>query len=330
MFHPPWPDLEFRRGLDAVLREFRPDLIHAHGWSVYSAAALGRGRPKIVCSLHDYGLCCPKKSLLRWDHVCQYGKGWHCWTCDSVAQPLPRRVALAAAIRIGWPWLHPRVSHFLAVSSYVRERHIEQGVEAEEITVVHPVTDALPAADGTAKPVERPYLLYVGPGDEGPHKGRSRLIEAFLLLEQDDYSLVLVGGRDRLAVRHPRIIDAGYLRGAPLVSAFRAASVAVVPSIWADPCPLVAVEALSVGVPVVASNVGGLRDIVADGVAGLLVQPNDSGALAQAIQTLLADDALRKRMSSNAPRTVSRFSGDEIFPQLVSIYEDAIDRRPSR
>jgi glycosyltransferase involved in cell wall biosynthesis len=323
-FHPPWPDPEFRRGLRRTIEAFRPDVLHVHGWSVFSATSLGAGRPPIVCSLHDYGMLCPKKSLLRHGAVCAEGRGLRCVTCDSQAQPTPRRSALSAALGLTWPWLQSRVFRFLAVSSYVRERHLESGLEGERIVVIPPLIDPLPAGPPAERGRSGPYVLYVGPGDEGPHKGRSVLLRAFARIDPMDHVLLLVGGREQIAASG-HIEDAGYLRGESLAAAFRGASIAVVPSVWADPCPAVAVEALSVGCPVIASAIGGLTDIVEHDRTGLLVPPADEQALAAALQRLVADRELRATMSGRARGSVARYSTDAVLPPLVETYQAGVD-----
>lgn len=326
-FHPPWPDPEFARALRRSVREFRPEVIHAHGWSVFSAAAVG-GAPLVV-SLHDYGLRCPKKSLMRHGEICADGLGLRCVTCDSAAQPAPRRIALAGAVHAGWPWVKRRVSSWLAVSSYVRDRHIQGGIDPGTIRVVPPLVDALPPVQPLALRSRRPYVLYVGPGPEAEPKGRAVLVEAVKIADMHGHVLVLVGGRERLDVGPDSgIEDLGYLRGDALSAAFRGASLTVVPSVWPDPCPQVAVEAMSTGQPIVASDIGGLPDIVEDEVSGLLVRPRDVRALAGALARLLGDGALRERLGAAASASVSRYASAAVLPALEREYERAItDRR---
>lgn len=88
---------------------------------------------------------------------------------------------------------------------------------------------------------------------------------------------------------------------------WNSASIAVVPSLY-EPFGLVALEALACGVPVVASSVGGLREIVVDDECGILVPPGDSVALAQALLSLLKDEPRRLRLAEGARRRAERFS----------------------
>ena len=85
---------------------------------------------------------------------------------------------------------------------------------------------------------------------------------------------------------------------AEALALYQGADIAVVPSLWREPFGLVAVEAMAAGLPVVASDTGGLSDIVRPGQTGLLVPPGDAAALAAALETLLDDAALRARMGA--------------------------------
>lgn len=80
------------------------------------------------------------------------------------------------------------------------------------------------------------------------------------------------------------------------------------------------------GRPVVASNVGGLRDVVVDGETGLVVPPRDPTALRAALERLLADEELRRRLGATGrERAQERFSWDVTTGALVRAYADAAD-----
>jgi glycosyltransferase involved in cell wall biosynthesis len=321
VFHPPWPDPQFRGALAPIVRDFRPHVAHVHGWSAFSVASLPSPRPPIVVTVHDYGLLCPKKSLMRHGDTCVNARGLQCVTCDSEAQPTPRRTALSGALTASVPFLARRVQRWLSVSHYVAMRHERLPLIRRRMQVVRPLVD-LPAASD-APPRQPPYILYVGAGDENPDKGRSTLLRAFESASLDGHELVLVGGRGRVSA--PRIDDRGYLRGADLLGAFRGATVTVVPSRWPDPCPAVAVEALACGRPVVASAMGGLTEIVEDGRTGLLVPPDDERALASALTRVIRDDPMRAAMSAAARESVEPFATEVVLSQHEEIYDELVN-----
>ena len=106
------------------------------------------------------------------------------------------------------------------------------------------------------------------------------------------------------------------------MEAWRRSIIALVPSVWSEPCPTVAMEAMSAGCPVIASRIGGLVDLVTDGKTGLLVQPADPLALQQAIERLLEDPDLRKNMGQAALRKVVEFQARTVVPRIEHVYQE--------
>jgi glycosyltransferase involved in cell wall biosynthesis len=101
-----------------------------------------------------------------------------------------------------------------------------------------------------------------------------------------------------------------------------------VPSVVADACPVVALECAAAAKAIVASDIGGLRDIVVDEETGLLVTPGDREALRAALTRLIDDDALRARFGrAAAARRAELFSADAVVPIVEDCYVTAIDTR---
>ncbi len=323
-FHPPWPDGGFVRGLEAVAEAFDPEIVHAHGWCAFSVAGCsGAWARNLVCTLHDYGLACPKKSLLRFDLECGPGRGGACLRCDDLA--LAKRAGLALALERWVPWLRQRVRLMLAVSSHVARRVAGAGIEPRMLRVVPNFVDlpdeSSPAPQGAAAVGGTASVLFVGPA--APHKGRQVLIEAFRGMRSRGIELMLAGGEGTL--NEPGVRDLGRRDEAELAALYRDALFLVVPSVWPDPCPTVALEAMAHGKPVIASATGGLTDMVKDGVTGLLVEPKSTAALVRAMETVLDDRELRLRLGRAARGAVERFSADAVLPELEGIYAEVAD-----
>jgi glycosyltransferase involved in cell wall biosynthesis len=96
--------------------------------------------------------------------------------------------------------------------------------------------------------------------------------------------------------RSPAVNLLGYLRPEEVADVLRRSAVAVVPSLWQEPLGLVVMEAMACGVPVVATRVGGIPEVVRHGENGLLVEPGDVDGLAGALRSVLGDGVLRERL----------------------------------
>ena len=108
-----------------------------------------------------------------------------------------------------------------------------------------------------------------------------------------------------------------------LLSHYQNADVFILPSVWDEPFGMTLIEAMAVGVPVVATQVGGVKEIVKEGKTGLLVERGDASALAEAILHLLSDEDLRKAMGqAGRQRVVELFSWERIVENLLCQYKN--------
>jgi glycosyltransferase involved in cell wall biosynthesis len=129
---------------------------------------------------------------------------------------------------------------------------------------------------------------------------------------------------------HRRVKFHGRVPRDSLPDYYRQAAVCVVPSRW-DNSPNTVYEAMGCGTPVVASCVGGIPELVADGRTGLMIPPDDPVALADAIKSLLADPGYRARMGRAArDKAVGRFASAMIAAHALELYRMALDRRDTK
>lgn len=186
---------------------------------------------------------------------------------------------------------------------------------------------AHPGAPARGLPAGR-KLLWVNRLD--PQKGFRLMLEAFERLpsELDDAHLVVAGdGRDREALRsvpegiRGRVLHLGTVAHDLLPAYHAAADVFVSPAVGQESFGIVLVEAMASGLPVVCSNIPGYREVVRDGVEGLLVPPNDPSALAEAVARVLTDPALASSLSDAGPARAATYSWDAVVPRLEAVYE---------
>jgi glycosyltransferase involved in cell wall biosynthesis len=276
-----------------LIRLFRPDVVHCHNlFPMLSPAVIrtchSEGIP-VVITLHNYRLMCLPSTFLRDGRVCEdcLGRGpWPGVIHRCYRRSLPGSATLATSLLVHRSLRTFRfVSLFLAVSPFVRDKHIEAGLRADRIRVKSNFTWSVPRRDGTGR-----NFLYLG--RLSPEKGVRTLIRAWDAVGAD---LVVVGDgpdEDSLRAGAPSAVRfAGPLPGEDVVDLIREARAVLVPSVSYEAQPRVILEAYAAGVPVIASRIGGLPDLIGDEESGLLVAPGDHAAWAEAAIRLLDDDA---------------------------------------
>jgi glycosyltransferase involved in cell wall biosynthesis len=175
---------------------------------------------------------------------------------------------------------------------------------------------------------DEPFLLYFG--DVTVDKGADHLLRAYALLESPP-PLVLIGRNFLEEVDSvPGAMALGPMPHALAMEALRRSLFTVVPSILPEAFGLAALETAAAGKSIVASDIGGLADVVADGETGLLVAPGDREAMRAALERLLGDPGLRERMGAAARDHAAGFSPEAVVPRFEQAYEAAIQRRSRR
>lgn len=328
---PPAPDPETVVQLRRLLRRERPDVVHAHNWLIHSYLPLDRrAGAALALSMHDYGLICATKRFLNQGAACT-GPGYlKCVRCAANYYGPAKGPPVALATRLSEHRLRRHVDIFLPVSSAVRDLCRIRPDEPHRV-IPNFIRD-LPPSPGEdprlAQLPEKPFILYFG--DVTVDKGAHLLVEAYRGLE-DPPPLVLVGRcflAEAAAVPGVRVL--GPLPHGLAMEALRRSLFTAVPSILPEAFGLAALETAAAGKPIVASNTGGLKDVVADGETGLLVAPGDGEALRSALRRLLADAALRARMGEAARAHAREFAPENVVPRFEEAYEAAVQARLAR
>jgi colanic acid/amylovoran biosynthesis glycosyltransferase len=211
------------------------------------------------------------------------------------------------------PWLARRVLRgarlVIAASNDLAER--ARALGAREVRVIPSGVDVPPQVGAEAEP---PEVLYAG--RLSPEKGVLDLIEA-----ARGMNLVVAGDgplRDRVPSAR------GFVKHDELQQLYARAAVVACPS-RREGFGVACLEAMAHGCPVVATAVGGLLDLVVDGETGIVVPPRDPAALRSALERLLADPALRRRLgTAGRDRARTHFSWERVTDATLSAYAEAV------
>lgn len=317
-----------------AVRDFEPDVacvnMFAHHLSPAIFDALGATPSVLLVS--DYKCVCPIGSKLLPDgSLCTVKAGWVC--CQSGC------VSLSHWLRdqVRYPYIHSAVRgarRVVACSGWMQRELAAAGIAAGVMRWPAPS----PTTDFTRNPSPNPTFVFCGRLDV--EKGVSLLLRAFarLYAEVPSAQLRIVGRgpeRHRLeeAARNLGVEGSvtflGWLSPTEIDDQLRGAWASLVPSLWAEPFGLVAVEAVIRGVPVIASSSGGLAEIVEPGVTGLLFPNNDEAALTDCLRAIanrtvfptrtLPHDAVR--------RAAVTFSLEAHIQHMRKLFAEVVEQR---
>ncbi len=304
----------------------RPDIVHCH--NIYHqltpsiiAAAKRRGIP-VVLTLHDYKTVCPVYTRLRDGHVCS-----DCLEMNFI-NVLKNRCAdnslgksallYAEAVVQRFLGSYEKVDMLLAPSRFMADSVTRRRFPKKRVRLLYNGIDV----DSIDPPdTDRNYILYMG--RLSPEKGVQTLLDAYSMLNSPA-GLVIAGTgplEKSLRERYPQVQFVGHVTGQALHQTLQGASVVVVPSEWYENCPMSVLEAMAYGKPVIASNIGGIPELVADGETGHLFDPGNKQALRDHLLTLVGDAVLRRRYgAAGRKRVESHFSLDSHNKGLLQIY----------
>jgi glycosyltransferase involved in cell wall biosynthesis len=338
--HTAWSSDTFR-DFGEVLKRERPELVHVHNTlvmispSIYEACKQA-GVP-VVQTLHNYRLYCPASTFLRDGVPCE-----DCVTgslLSSVRHRCYRNSAGATAAVATMLALHRKrgtyiddISRYIALTEFAKKKFVDCGLPAEKITVKPNFVHADPGVQSsTGKSA-------VFMGRLTPEKGVMTALKAWKLLPAD-MELKVIGDGPSLeelgqAARAMGLTNVSFLGKLPREDAFKylaRARFLLFPSEWYETFGMTIIEAYAHGVPVVASRMGVMPEIVKENVTGLLFEPRDPQSLAEVVQNLWHQTALIQQLGRNARREYETlYTTDENYRQLMAIYNEVLSRQPEK
>jgi glycosyltransferase involved in cell wall biosynthesis len=322
-----------------------------HAWYLYV--------PKLLNGATLYGAAASKaRRLIKRIHPdIVHGIGTeHIWPTVALSTKLPTVITVHGLVneivkRTGVPLssrlryfalLERRVLHrastIIAVSPYV-EQVVERYAPVRSFRVENPV--AKECFQIQASPSASSKILFVG--NTGKGKGLATLVQAMALLRKSGklagWSLSVVGpvmegtylDRARRIIHEAGLDDwvsfKGFLLPEQLRVEYASSAFLVLPSLQ-ETAPMCVAEALACGLPVIATDVGGTRYLVADGQNGYLTPPDDAELLAAKMEKLMKEPELRARFGQEAKRAApGRWQPDIIASQTMNVYQQVVARQ---
>jgi glycosyltransferase involved in cell wall biosynthesis len=327
-----------RRHFADVLDRFDPDVVHFHnlvGLSVKLVDECAARSIATVLTVHDYWGVCFKNTMLKNDGaVCGQG-GFDCRGCKVI---LLAESSTPSPVRNSHVLLSlNKIDRFVSPSQYLADRYAANGFPADRISVLRNGID-LKRFENVRGSHETFTLGFIG--YLGKHKGVDVLFQAVsLIAEPRPLRLLVVGdGEERSRLEalcrelglHGVVTFCGRIENETITTIYEQIDALVVPSVWPENSPVTITEAMASGVPVIASDVGGIGELVDHEVTGLLAPPRDARALADLIVRLRHDPGLGRKLADNALDKIRQEDANARVAQLLQVFEDVSSSPRSR
>ena len=326
---PPFPDPELALALKRLIAREKPDIVHAHNWIYASFLPLRSANgPRLVVTMHDYGLACAKKNFMHLgERLCDGPKASKCLPCASRHYGPLKAVATTLGNWATGFAARRAVDRFIPVSHAVARHTGLVGGRAAYEVIPNFVPDDV-GIPGPEDPCLRDlpgdgFILFVG--DMMRLKGIDVLAKAYAGLKGAP-PLVLIGRRapDTPSEFPPNVLVMGTWPHAAIMHAWRRSLFGVLPSVGPEACATVVMEAMASGKTVVASDIGGMPDLIDPEETGLLVPAGDATALAAAMQRLIDDRLLLDRLASTAVARVGRLKAGAVVTRIEQVYREVL------
>jgi len=323
------------------LRKEKPDIVHFQALRKLGASLVLEAKKlniPTVITLHDGWWLCPLGSFLRMDNKakCEKDSFWKCVNCLTRSEQ--KRFFLISFMK-NIPYILFRrwyckktlkkVDWIIAPSYFLAKKYTDAGIPEEKIIVSHNGinTEALQGREKRTDPAKIKLGFLAGTAE---FKGYNLLINALKILDKNNFSLHIWG------VCEQRIVDKTFkeIQGKDIIfhsvynrqqisEVFSQIDILLFPSLLQENCPLSILESFAAKVPVIATRIGGIPELVKNGVNGLLFEHNDATDLAKKIKMVLENPSLIEKMaeSINKVKDIKEQSQEieEIYKKLTKM-----------
>ncbi|MCK5062262.1 glycosyltransferase family 4 protein [Candidatus Parcubacteria bacterium] len=329
-----WYSLEAQKKFEKLIRNFKPDLIHIHNiFHQISPSILPVAKKKkipVVMHLHDYKMLCPSSFLYSKDAFCKKcksGKYFNCflYKCHKESYLKSLIVTIEA-------YLHSSVFNiyldnidlFIAPSQFMKNTCVEFGLPENKIIVINnPISNEEVEFIANYK---YKYLLYFGRLSR--EKGIHILLEAMAKIKTDIKLKIAGEGPEFKRLNDlikqykidNKISFVGYKSSQELWNLIIGSNAVIIPSIVPENMPYSMMEAMAFKKVVIAANVGGIPEIIANGENGFLFDPNDIKTLVERIDKL--NNFNLTKMGQKAWQSVLEINIENHYKDIIKVYKN--------
>lgn len=327
--------VEAKKKLRLLLNDNKVDIAQLNNITNYHTPSiipvLKKAKIPIVWRILDYRLICPNSTFLSKGKLCEACYRHKYYNC--ILKKCKNNSFLAStlfAIESYAYYLMPFYKHvdmFLFQSEFTRDMFVKFGYDIKKTHIIENPYDALhiePVYEG------KNYILYFGRLSK--EKGIYTLLNAMKLLPNIELKIVGDGPEYENYVNHiiaNSITNVSFLGpkwDKDLDPIVKDCEFVIVPSEWYEPSPYVVLQAFAYGKPVIASDIGGLKDLIINNENGLLFKTGDSDSLSQTINTLMYDKELIRKMGAHARIVLeNKYSSERYYTNTMNVFKNLVN-----
>lgn len=325
-------NIDARKKIESFIFDKKINVAHLHIYYGKLTASilepLRMANIPIVQTLHEYKLVCPTYKLYRNGSVCHecrdnkfYNALVNKCNRNSFSRSLLSTVESYVSLLCG---SQSKIDHFITVSDYQRNEILKMGFDPHNITTIHNFIN-----DSGFEPSHKnpEYILYFGRIEK--EKGIDVIIDAAKILCNKNIKFILAGEGSYLNAASSIVSELGlsnveflgYKNKNEIVKLINGSFAVIAPSLWYETFGLVLLEAFSCAKPVIASNIGGMTEIIHDGVDGFLITPGSAEELADKVEFIISNFRQAQQMGeAGYKKQKSVFSKQAHFKKLMNVY----------
>lgn len=312
--------------LDLLLKNWQPDLIHLNNINYQISTNIidyfAKKKIPLVITLHDYQLISPNYTLYNHNHNCAQAavdkKFYQCLThrCyqDSWLKTL---LAVLESYYNHGRKVYEKINAFIAPSIYLAEKFGQAGFDKNKI---HYLPNFLETTNKPPATSKGDFYLYAGRLTE--EKGLKELVDFFQV--NPEYQLCLAGAGDLVLPKTKNIKQLGQLTPAEINLVLHQAKALIFPSKWPENCPYIILEALAVGLPIIAKDMGGVKELITNNYNGLLF--NDFSELKNILEKFETNPSLQEYLAKNSLIESLKYTRELYYNKLIELYLTLINK----
>jgi len=321
------------------LMKIKPDVINLYKFDLISFSVIKAAKDlkiPVVFSVYDFSWFCPLSTLINKDgNPCRRFTGIHCMNCIKRRKGRKlKKIGLTSYI-LTTNYFLKKIDAFIVLSNCWKEILSLYGIESKKVHVIPlPIEGDTSLKDVRTK---KNSILFVGWIQE--RKGLKILVEALpqILKKIRNAKIYVIGSVSNRAYYESildfikknkiekNIIFLGKLPNKDVIDWIRRSEVIAVPEQWEIAWPIFLTEAMALGKPVVASNIGGIPDLIKNGKNGFIVNPKDPKEFADKITWFLENPLKAHKMAKMSREDALRITNKEnIYRRLINLYENLL------